>query len=337
MKIIVDAMGGDNAPFEIVKGSLQAMAELGVEITLTGRTEAIMESLHKLGHSSLPAGLEIVNATEVIDMCEEPSMAYRRKPDSSLTVGLNLLKNGQGDAMVSAGSTGALLSGATLVVKRIRGVRRAGLAPLIPTQDGHVLVIDVGANVECTSEHLLQFAQLGSAFVRGTLGIENPRVCLLNNGTESSKGGSLQLETYPLLQQLHEEGKLNFCGNVEAKEVMNGVCDVIVCDGYSGNILLKAIEGTANFIMKNLKQSMTKNVKAKLGALLLKKEVYALKDKMSSSKVGGTALLGISKPVIKAHGSSDAEAMFNAIRQAATAVSTDVIGMVTRQLQKTEE
>ena len=325
-------MGGDNAPLEIVKGSLQAIRDLGTDIILTGRTDDIMASLKKLGHDSVPAGMEIVHASEVIDMCEEPSMAYRRKPDSSLTVGLNLLKNGGGDALVSAGSTGALLSGATLVVKRIRGVRRAGLAPLIPTKTGHVMVIDVGANVECTPEHLVQFALLGSGFVRGTMGIEKPRICLLNNGTEKSKGTQLQLDTYPMLQELHEQGKINFCGNAEAKDVMQGVCDVLVCDGFSGNILLKTTEGTANFIMGSLKEITGKSLKTKLGALLLKNDLYALKDKMSASKVGGTALLGISKPVIKAHGSSDAEALFNAVRQAAACVSSGVIDTVTAQL-----
>ena len=337
MKIIVDAMGGDKAPFEIVKGSLRAVRELGVEVVLTGRRDDISACLEKLGCAGVPEGITIVNAEEVIEMCEEPSMAFRRKPDSSMTVGLNLLKNGEGDAMVSAGSTGALLSGATLVVKRIRGVRRAALAPLLPTANGHVMVIDVGANVECTPEYLVQFALLGSAFVQGTMGIEKPRVCLLNNGTEESKGGPLQKETYPLLVQVHEEGKILFCGNCEAKDVMQGVCDVVVCDGFTGNVLLKSIEGAAGFIMGSLKQILYKNAKTKLAAAMMRKELYGLKETMSVSRVGGTALLGISKPVIKAHGSSDAEALYNAIRQAASVVSSGVIETVTAQLKKTEE
>ena len=337
MKIIVDAMGGDNAPFEIVKGSLRAKQELGTEIILTGREEEIRRCLRELGCADLPEGVSVVNATEVIEMDDEPSLAYRRKSDSSMTVGLNLLKNGEGDALVSAGSTGALLSGATLVVKRIRGVRRAALAPLLPTMTGQVMVIDVGANVDCAPEYLVQFALLGSGYMKGVMKLDSPRVCLLNNGTEETKGGSLQLETYPLLKQLHEEGKINFCGNVEAKDVLQGVCDVVVCDGYSGNILLKSIEGSAGFIMGLLKQLMMKNAKSKAAALLIRKDLYALKDKMSASKVGGTALLGISRPVVKAHGSSDAEAFFNAIRQASVVAGSGMIETVTRQLKNTEE
>ena len=337
MKIIIDAMGGDNAPFEIVKGSLRAAKELDTEIVFTGRTDEIMRCLRELGCDGLPDGVSIVNATEVIEMCDEPSLAYRRKSDSSMTVGLNLLKNGEGDALVSAGNTGALLSGATLVVKRIRGVRRAALAPLLPTKTGHVMVIDVGANVECASEHLVQFALLGSGYMKGVMKLDAPRVGLLNNGTEETKGAPLQLETYPLLMQLHEEGKINFCGNVEAKDVMLGVCDVVVCDGFSGNVLLKSIEGTAGFIMSLLKEIMYKNAKNKAAALLLKKDLYELKDMMSASKVGGTPLLGISKPVVKAHGSSDAEAFFNAVRQAAVVAGSGMIETVSQQLRKTEE
>ena len=337
MKIIVDAMGGDNAPFEIVKGSLRAARELDLDIVLTGRENEIARCLKELGCDGVPDRVTVVNATEVIEMDDEPSLAYRRKSDSSLTVGLNLLKNGEGDALVSAGSTGALLSGATLVVKRIRGVRRAALAPLLPTKTGHVMVIDVGANVECASEHLVQFALLGSGYMKGVMGLDAPRVCLLNNGTEETKGGALQLETYPLLQKLHEEGKINFCGNVEAKDVMQGVCDVVVCDGYSGNILLKATEGTAGYIMSLLKEIMTSSAKNKVAALLMKKDLYGLKDRMSASKVGGTALLGISKPVIKAHGSSDAEAFFNAVRQASVAAGSGMIETVAQQLKRTEE
>ena len=337
MKIIVDAMGGDNAPFEIVKGSLRAARELGVDIVLVGREDEIGRCLRDMGCDGRPERVSVVNASEVIEMDDEPSLAYRRKPDSSMTVGLNLLKNGQGDAFVSAGSTGALLSGATLVVKRIRGVRRAALAPLLPTKTGHVMVIDVGANVECAPEHLEQFALLGSGYMKGVMKMDAPRIGLLNNGTEQTKGGTLQLETYPLLQRLHEEGKINFCGNVEAKDVMQGVCDVVVCDGYSGNILLKSIEGSAGFIMSLLKQIMYKNAKNKAAALLLKKDLYALKDTMNASKVGGTALLGISRPVVKAHGSSDAEAFFNAVRQASVVAGSGMIETVTQQLKNTEE
>lgn len=332
MKIIVDAMGGDNAPFEIVKGAISAAKEFDAHIILTGRVEEILRCIEKMGLKELPAGVEIANATEVIEMDEEPVMAYRKKKDSSMTVGLNMLKEGQGDAMVSAGSTGALLSGATLVVKRIPGVKRAALAPILPNADKGVMLIDCGANVECTPQYLLQFAYMGSCYTEFVRGIKSPRIGLLNNGTEKTKGTQLQIETYELLEEAHTAGKLNFIGNVEAKDVMHGVCDVVVCDGYSGNVLLKATEGAASFVMKEIKKTLTANIKTKIAALLVKKEVYDLKERMSADKVGGTALLGISKPVIKAHGSSNADAIKSAIRQAITAANSNMAEILEKNI-----
>ena len=332
MKIIVDAMGGDNAPFEIVKGAISAAKEFNAHIILTGRVEEILRCIEKMGLKELPAGVEIANATEVIEMDEEPVMAYRKKKDSSMTVGLNMLEEGQGDAMVSAGSTGALLSGATLVVKRIPGVKRAALAPILPNAAGGVMLIDCGANVECTPQYLLQFAYMGSCYTEFVRGIKSPRIGLLNNGTEKTKGTQLQIETYELLEEAHTAGKLNFIGNVEAKDVMHGVCDVVVCDGYSGNVLLKATEGAASFVMKEIKKTLTANIKTKIAALLVKKEVYDLKERMSADKVGGTALLGISKPVIKAHGSSNADAIKSAIRQAITAANSNMAEILEKNI-----
>ncbi len=332
MKIIVDAMGGDNAPFEIVKGSLEAVKELGAEIILTGRVEEILKCMEKLGYTDLPQGVEIANATEVIEMDDEPSMAFRRKSDSSMTVGLNMLKAGQGDAMVSAGSTGALLSGATLVVKRIKGVRRAALAPVLPSKTGQVMIIDCGANSECTPEYLAQFAVMGYGCAKHTMGVQNPRVGLLNNGTEKTKGTQLQIDTYALLEKLAQEGKINFIGNVEGKDVLRGACEVVVCDGFSGNILLKSIEGAVSFTMSEIKGVLKTNLRTKLGALLLKKELYGLKDKLDVDKIGGTMLLGISKPVIKAHGSSNAAAIKSAVRQAMTAAGSDMIQVMQEHL-----
>lgn len=332
MKIIVDAMGGDNAPFEIVKGSVEAVRELGVDIILTGKVEEILKCIEKMGLSELPRGIEIANATEVVEMDDDPAMICRRKSDSSMTVALNMLKAGQGDAVVSAGSTGALLSGATLIVKRIKGIRRAALAPILPAGDNRVMIIDCGANVECTSEYLTQFAIMGSSYFEYAMKIKSPRVGLLNNGTERTKGTSLQTETYEKLEALANDGKLNFIGNIEAKEVMKGACDVVVCDGYSGNILLKSIEGTASFVMSQMKQVMYKNVFTKIAALLMKKELYGLKDRLSVEKVGGTILLGISKPVIKAHGSSNAEAVKFAIAQTKAAAESDMIEAVSGAL-----
>ncbi len=315
-------MGGDNAPFEVVKGCIDANQEYGVDIVLCGKKDEIMRAVNTLGMSELPKGVEVMNASQVIEMTDDPAVAYRRKPDSSLTVGLNLLKEGKADAIVSAGSTGALLAGATLVVKRIKGVRRACLAPILPTKTGKVMIIDCGANVTCTAEYLQQFALLGTSYMKCAEKMENPRVGLVNNGTEETKGTDLQLEAYGLLKQLDEEGIINFVGNVEAREVMLGACDIAVCDGFTGNILLKTAEGTALFVMSELKNIINENVMTKLGALLMKKSLYSLKNKLDTNKIGGTMLLGISKPVIKAHGSSNAEAIKNAVRQAKTAVES---------------
>jgi len=313
MKIIIDAMGGDNAPDEIVLGAVNAAKEDNVDITLVGRGEDILRVFERLGMKDLPRGVEIVNASEVIEIDEDPATSIRHKKDSSLTVGLTLLRDGRGDAFVSAGSTGALLSGATLIVKRVRGIRRAALAPLIPNSTNGFILIDCGANAECTPEYLLQFAFMGSFYAENVLKIGSPRVGLLNNGTESTKGTALQHETYKLLEQTD----LNFIGNVEAKDVMKGACDVIVCDGFTGNVFLKSIEGTASLVMSELKGVFMSNILTKISAQLLKKRLLGLKNKMNPDSVGGTALLGISKPVIKAHGSSNAKAIQNAIKQAA--------------------
>ena len=320
MKIIVDAMGGDNAPEDIVLGAVKAVQESGVEVTLVGKAEEILSVLEGSGFKNPPEGVEIVNASEVIEFEDDPASIIRVKKDSSLTVGLNLLRDGNGDGLVSAGNTGALLSGATLLVKRVRGIRRAALAPFIPnTQSGFVL-IDCGANTECTPEYLLQFAFMGSFYSEDVLKIEKPRVGLLNNGTESTKGTTLQLETYELLKNTD----LNFIGNIEAKDAMKGGCDVLVCDGFTGNILLKAIEGTASLILSELKGVYMSNIATKLSALLIKGKMTGLKNKLNPDSVGGTALLGISKPVIKAHGSSNANAIHNAILQAVRAAESNI-------------
>ena len=316
MKIIVDAMGGDNAPLEIVRGALDANRNHGVEIILVGRTAEVLKAVEACGQKSLPAGVEIKDAKEVVEIADDPAMAFKQKPDSSLTVGLNLLKEGSGDAFVSAGSTGALLAGATLLVKRIKGIRRAALAPVVPTGNGGAILIDAGANVKCPPEDLIQFAYMGSYYAEHVLGRPEPKVGLLNIGVEPSKGTDLQTEVYPLLKKAGEEGRINFVGNIEAREAVEGAVDVIVSDGYSGNIFLKTMEGAGLFLGREVKKMFLKSVKTKLAALLVKNELGQFKKLMSSDEVGGTALIGISKPVIKAHGSSDAYAIKNAIRQA---------------------
>ena len=333
MRIIVDAMGGDNAPLAPVKGALDAAKEYGVEITLVGRGDEILKVLKDNGVDKLPAGVEITHADQVVEMCDNPATAFKEKKDSSLTVGLNLVKDGKGDAFVSAGSTGALLSGATLLTKRIKGIRRAALAPVIPTAGGSAILIDCGATAECTPEYLLQFAFMGSYYAEQALGCPEPRVGLLNIGTEPSKGTDLQREAYALLMKAKEEGRINFVGNIEAREAMEGGVDVIVSDGYSGNIFLKTMEGTGLFMARVMKQMFKKNLITQIAALLVKDGLKEFKKLLSSDEVGGTAMLGISKPVIKAHGSSDAYAIKNAIRQAISFANSGIIEDITENVE----
>ncbi len=317
MKIIIDAMGGDNAPKAMVQGALLARKEWpDTEIVLTGREEAIRAAAVECGAAELPEGITIRPASEVIEMSDDPAMAFKRKKDSSMTVGLNMLRDGEGDAFISAGSTGALLSGATLVVKRIRGIRRAAMAPVIPSSAGQMVLCDCGANAECTAEYLLQFAFLGSFFAKRMLGIEQPRVGLLNIGAEEEKGDALRHETFALLQAADAAGRIHFIGNVEASTAMMGGADVVVADGFAGNVLLKGIEGTAKMMSGVIKKMFLSSGKTKVAALLVKNEFGAVKKMLDPNEVGGTPFLGISKPVLKAHGSSDARAVFNAVRQA---------------------
>lgn len=323
MKIIIDAMGGDNAPGEIVKGAAQAAKESGVEIVLVGREAQVRRCLAQCGAANAP-GVTVVDASQVVTMADDPSTATRTKKDSSLTVGLTLLHDGGGDAFLSAGSTGALLTGATLIVKRIRGIRRACMAPVMPNGGGGAVLIDCGANAECSEEYLLQFAYMGSFYAKKLLGYENPRVALVNIGAEESKGTSLQKNAFALLRQAGEAGRIRFVGNIEGGEVFFNKADVIVSDGFTGNVMLKTIEGTAKFLMKNLKGVLLSSAKTKLAAALVKKDLDGLKKLLDPSEVGGTPLLGISKPVIKAHGGSDARAIRGAVKQAIAAVNADV-------------
>ena len=332
MKIIVDAMGGDNAPASNVKGALDAVRELGVEVILVGRGEDILGVLKAEGVSDLPHGLEIAHASEVVEMCDNPATAFREKKDSSLTVGLNLLKNGDGDAFVSAGSTGALLSAATLMVKRIKGIRRAALAPVVPTGGGGAVLIDCGATAECTPEYLLQFAFMGSYYAERVLKRPEPKVGLLNIGAEPSKGTDLQRTAHQLLTQADKAGRIRFIGNVEAREAVYGQADVIVTDGYSGNIFLKTMEGTGGYMAKQLKAMFTKSLTTKIAAALVADGIRQLKKSMDAGEVGGTALIGISRPVVKAHGSSDAYAIRNAIRQARDFAASGLIDDITENI-----
>ena len=316
MRIAIDAMGGDYAPLAPVQGALLAREKYGTELVLVGREDAIRGALREAGRAELPEGIAIRPASEIVEISDDPATAFKKKPDSSLTVGLNMVKTGEADGFVSAGSTGALLAGATLVVKRIRGLRRAALAPVIPTAAGRAVLLDCGANAECTVEYLLQFAYLGSYYASRVLGVDKPRVGLLNIGAEEEKGDALRRETWQKLREAHERGALNFIGNVEASDALLGKCDVIVADGFSGNIMLKTAEGAGKLMGGKLKAMLKKNPGTMLAAMLLKGGLRDFKKTLDPNEVGGTALLGISKPVIKAHGSSNAKAFCNAVRQA---------------------
>ena len=338
MKIIVDAMGGDLAPEAPVLGSLQAAKAWGLEIMLVGRGEAILEVMRKHGIDTLPEGMEICNAEDVVDMHDDPGSVIHKRKNSSMVLGLRELAEGRGDAFVSAGSTGALLTGATLLVKRVKGIRRAAMGPCIPNKaGGKTVILDCGANAECSPEFLLQFGLIGSIHAKKLLGLENPRIGLLNIGTEDSKGTPLQKEAYALLKSAGDQGLINFAGNVEARDVPLGAVDVVVCDGFSGNVLLKSIEGTAMFMGSLMKGMFKENVLSKLGYLCCKNGVSRIKKMMDYREIGGTQFLGIRKPVIKAHGSSDALAFQSAIRQAADAAQHNIADDLEQSLQKLAE
>lgn len=334
MKIILDAMGGDLAPDAPVMGAVEAAKTWGTEVTLVGRGEAILEVLRKHNIQDLPKGIDIANADDVVDMHDDPASVIHKRKTSSMVIGLRMLAAGEGDAFVSAGSTGALLSGATLIVKRVKGIRRAAMGPAIPNKKGgYTLIVDCGANAECTPEFLLQFGLVGSAYAKNKLNIDEPSVGLLNIGTEDSKGTQLQRDAYALLTQADKQGLLRFAGNVEARDVPLGAVDVVVCDGFSGNVLLKSIEGTAMFMGSMMKKAFKKNLASKLGYLLCSSGVKDMMKKMDYHEIGGTQFLGIQKPVIKAHGSSDALAFRNAIRQAAEAAEYNINDELEQQLQ----
>ena len=326
MKIILDAMGGDHAPEAPVLGALQAVQDFGAQVTLVGRGEEILKVMKDNGINDLPEGVEIANAEEVVDMHDDPANVIRKKKDSSMVVGLRMVAEGNGDAFVSAGSTGALLSGATLIVKRVKGIRRAAMGPVMPNKaGGKTVILDCGANAECTPEFLLQFGLVGALYAKKYLGVKNPKVGLLNIGTEDSKGTPLQKEAHALLTAASQKGILNFVGNVEARDVPLGAVDVVVCDGFAGNVLLKSIEGTAMFMGSLMKHRIFKrNIASMIGYLFCKKGVDEVFKMLDYREIGGTQFLGIKKPVIKAHGSSDALAFRNAVKQAMDAAACNI-------------
>ena len=325
-RIIVDMMGGDNAPLETVKGVLMAAEELCAEYVLVGDREAIFEAAKEAELSV--DGFEIIHTPTVITMEDDPISVVRSKSDSSMSVGLRLLADGKGDAFVSTGNTGALFTGANLIVRKVKGTRRPAIAATLP-MDPPVLLLDSGANISVTPEYMEQFAVMGSVYMEKVMGVKFPRVGLLNNGVEAHKGTALQIETYKLLS---ENPELNFVGNVEGNKVMTDVCDVLVADGFTGNILLKTMEGMGSLALKTLKELFTADIMTKASYLLVKSHVGDIKHNFDSSEYGGAPILGIAKPVVKAHGSSNAKAFKNAIRQAVIFSEADVTESISESL-----
>ena len=321
IRIIMDAFGGDNASAAVVAGAALALNRFNdITITLCGREDAVRAELQK--HSFDAQRMAVLDASEVIDCHEAPTLAIKRKKDSSLVKSLAAVANGEADCVVSAGSTGALLTGATLIVRRIKGVKRPALAPLLPTRTGGwLMLIDCGANADCKPSYLQQFAVMGSAYMKGVMGLESPRVGLLNNGAEAEKGNELTKAAYPLIQA----APVNFAGNCEARDILSGDYDVLVCDGFSGNVVLKYTEGLSATILAMLKEELMADPRAKLGA---KPAFRRMKKKMDYTEHGGAPLLGVNGGVIKAHGSSDAKAFCSAVMQARRFAQADVNGAI---------
>lgn len=327
MRIIIDAMGGDNAPKEIVKGAALATKNYNHEIVLVGNKPQI-EELLKENEADL-SKIEIVHTESFITMEDDPICVVRLKKDSSMSVGLNLLKT-EGDAFVSAGNTGALHAGSSLIVRSVKGVQRSGIATILPFEHP-ILMMDCGANVNVTANYLAQWAVMGSIYMKNVHGIENPRVGLLNNGTEEHKGTQIQIDAY---QMLKDNENINFVGNIEGKQLPFGPCDVLVTDGFTGNVTLKLLEGMGAFVFSALKGMFTKNALTKMSFLAMKDQLKGFKKTFDASEYGGAPLLGLQKPVIKAHGSSDARAIMNAVRQAATFVKTGVIDEISAAMSE---
>lgn len=329
MRIIVDGFGGDNAPLAVLQGCEMAVRELGVDITVTG-DEAILKKVASENNIDLSL-LKVVHAPTVIPVEAEARSVLNEYADSSMAVGLKLLVDGEGDAFVGAGSTGALVMGASLIVKRLKGIKRAALAPIMPCETGCYILLDVGANVDCRPEMLLQFGVMGSAYMEKVMGVESPRVALVNIGAEETKGGELQLESYRLFQK---SNVVNFTGNIEPRYIPHGDADVVLCDGFTGNVILKLTEGMGKWLITSLKGIFLKGLGGKLAAALVMKDMKKFKKSMDYTEYGGAPLMGTAKPVIKAHGSSNGKAFKNAIRQARDFAANGVIEKISASLEE---
>ncbi len=338
MRIILDTMGSDNGAVEFVRGALLALETLNVDISFVGNEKELSSLISEADpEGKFKNKISVVAASQVVDMNDDPLAVMKAKPDASMTVALKLLANGEGDALVSGGNTGALLTQATLILKRIRGIRRAALAPITPTATGSALLIDSGANAECTPEYLYQFALMGSFYAKHTMGISSPRVGLLNNGAEEHKGDTLHQEAYKLLLSSHNNGEINFVGNIEGRDGPLGKVDVVVADGFSGNIYLKTMEGIGLFFSKELKNIFYSSLVGKLSGLMLKSAINVFRKKVDYNNAGGAPLLGVQKPVIKAHGSSKASAICNCIIQAKTYCESQMVDKISQSIKKEEK
>ncbi|MBQ9941088.1 MAG: phosphate acyltransferase PlsX [Clostridia bacterium] len=331
MRIIVDAMSGDNAPVEIIKGAVAARAEYGVDITLVGDTEIINKVMAE--NTLSDDGIKIVNSESVITMEDNPICVVKSKKNSSMAIAFSLLRDGEGDAVVSAGNTGAILTGASLILKKIKGIKRAAIGAIIPL-DKPMLLLDSGANTDNQPEYLQQFAIMGYIYMRNIFGIKDPKVALINNGSETTKG----TEAYVLANELlrNTEG-INFIGNIEGRDVPSGVCDVIVADGFTGNIILKLCEGFGSYMSRTLKNIFKQNIMTKIGALMVMRNIKALKKQLDHTEYGGAPLLGVSAPVIKAHGSSNAKAIKNAVHQASVFAETGITQEIIKTMEKNKK
>ena len=340
MNILLDAMGGDNAPDANIKGALKAINQIKADITLIGKEEIIRQKIKEFTGKEMEEvspKFKIKNATETIEMEDQPTMAIKHKKDSSMVVGFRMLKEGEGDVFISAGNSGALLAGATLLVGRIKGIDRPALAGILPAYKSQLLLMDCGSNTNCKPINLLQFAQMSTIYLRNTFGIEKPAIGLLNIGTEETKGNELVKESYQLLKEKSEELGINFVGNVEGRDAFSGKIDAIISDGFTGNVFLKTTEGLGKFVKKSLKESMMKNILSKIASIPSLPAINRFAKTMDYKAYGGALFLGVKKPVVKAHGSSDEILFEYTIIQAEKFVENKAVDKMIEQFTKNNE
>lgn len=340
MVILLDAMGGDNAPDATIKGAVNAINQIKAKLILIGNEDIIKSKIKEFYDkdiSEISDRLEIKNTTETIEMEDIPTHAIKHKKDSSMVVGFNMLKSGEGDVFISAGNSGALLTGATLLVGRIKGVDRPALAGILPAYKSRLVLMDCGSNTNCKPINLLQFAQMSSIYLKTTLGVKDPKVGLLNIGTEETKGNELTKESYKLLKEKSEELGINFIGNVEGRDAFSGKVDIIVTDGFTGNIFLKAVEGLGKFVKRTLSESLKKNLLSKIAAIPSLPAINRFAKTVDYKEYGGALFLGVNKPVVKAHGSSDEKLFEFTIKQAEQFVENKAVDKLIEEFHKEQK